>query len=146
MVEYWVIPITYDNWLVCHKSLVYGFSENLRDLIKVGDVLIFYVMKSKCDNPDYASCFVGAYEVDSDWFKEARPLWPDELEAGKALYPYRVKLKLVKDGKVKVEEIVDRLSFIKRKDVWQVYFRGCPANFRRPIPGEDAKRIIESLK
>jgi len=146
MVKYWIIPITYDNWLVCHNELVYGFGKSLKDIIKAGDVIIFYVMKSRCRYPDYASCFVDAYEVVTNWFREDKPLWPEEREVGKALYFYRVRLRLIKSGKVRVEELVDRLSFIKRKDAWQVYFRGCPANFRKPIPEEDAKLIIESLR
>ena len=146
MARYWIIPITYDNWLICHNKLVYGFGETLEDLVKAGDIIIFYVMKKRCRDPDYAMCFVGAYEVTSSWFRESKPLWPDEQETGKVLYPYRVKLKLIRDGKVKAEELVDRLSFIKNKERWQVYFRGCPANFRKPIPEEDAKLIIESLR
>ena len=146
MVKYWVIPITYHNWLTCNKELIYGYGNNLEELIKRDDIIIFYVMKSNCNNPDYASCFVNAYEVISDWFKEDKPLWPDEQETGKVLYPYRAKLKLIKSGKVRVEELVDRLGFIKNKERWQVYFRGCPANFRKPIPEEDAKLIIESLR
>jgi len=146
MVRYWIIPITYDNWLTCHGELTYGFGENLEDLIKTGDIIIFYVMKSRCRDPDYAACFVGAYEVIGKWFREDKPLWPDEREVGKVLYPYRVKTRLVKDGKVKAEELVGRLSFIRSKDRWQVYFRGCPANFRKPIPEEDARLIIESMR
>ena len=146
MVRYWIIPITYDNWLVCHREMVYGFGESLENHIKKGDIIIFYVMKSRCSNPDYASCFANAYEVVSNWFKENKPLWPDEVKAKKVLYPHRVTLRLIKEGKVKVEELVDELSFIKRKDAWRVYLRGCPANFRKPIPEKDAKLIIESLR
>jgi len=118
----------------------------LRIFIRAEDIIIFYVMKSRCRDPNYATCLTGAYEVISDWFREDKPLWPDEKEVGKVLYPYRVRLGFVKDGKVKAEELVDRLSFIKNKERWQVYFRGCPANFRKPIPEEDAKLIIESLR
>jgi len=146
MVRYWIIPITYNNWLVCHKEKVYGFGQSLEELVKKGDIIIFYVMKSRCSNLDYASRFVNAYEIVSDWFREDKPLWPDEVKARKVLYPYRVRLRLVKEGKVKVEELVDELGFIKRKDVWKVYFRGCPANFKKPIPEEDAKLIIERLR
>ena len=146
MVKYWVIPITYDNWLICNKELIYGYGSNLEDLIKKGDIIIFYVKKSGCSNPDYAMCFANAYEVVSDWFREDKPLWPDEVKARKTLYPYRVKLRLVKEGKVRVQDIIDRLSFIVKKDVWYAYFLGCPANFKKPIPEEDAKLIIRSLK
>lgn len=71
-------PYSIDNWLVCHNRLIYGFEENLRDLMRVSDIIIFYVMKSRCRDPDYALCLVGAYEVTSDWFREYKPLWPDE--------------------------------------------------------------------
>ena len=123
MARYWIIPIMYDNWLVCHDELVYGFGESLEDPIKTGDITIFYVMKKACKDPDYASHLVGAYEIISDWFREDRPLWPDEKEIDKVLYPYRVRLKLVKDGKAKAEELIGRLSFTRNKNRWQVYFR-----------------------
>mgnify|MGYP000271123196 CR=1 FL=1 len=146
IVRYWIIPITYDNWLVCHGELIYGFRESLENLIRAEDVITFYMMKSRYRNPDYTACFVGAYEVIGKWFREDKPLWPDEKGVGKILYPYRVKIRLVKDGKVKAEELIGRLSFIKNKGRWQVYFRGCPANFRKPVSEEDTRLIIESLR
>jgi len=146
MARYWIIPIMYDNWLVRHDELVYGFGESLEDLIKTGDIIIFYVMKKACKDPDYASHLVGAYEIISDWFREDKPLWLDEKEIGKILYPYRIRLKLVKDSKAKAEELIGRLSFTRNKNRWQVYFRGCPANFRRTIPERDAKLIIHYMR
>ena len=48
MVNYWIIPISEENWLVVKETGVYGAPEaargrHIRDLVKPGDVLIFYV-------------------------------------------------------------------------------------------------------
>jgi len=48
LVNYWIIPISEENWLVVKETGVYGAPEaargrHIRDLVKPGDVLIFYV-------------------------------------------------------------------------------------------------------
>ncbi len=144
--HYWIMPVTEDNWLVIRDKLVHGVrARNARfctENIKIGDYLIFYVKKSR--SRELGSCFVGVFEVVSNWFKEDKPLWPDEKNEVK--YPFRVKLKPVVIGKVNVKEMIDELGFIEKKDIWYVYFQGTPANFKRPIPEKDAELIIERLR
>ena len=139
----WLIPVSEENWLVIKEENVYGAPNDISGLVRCGDWLAFYVMKSRSRR--LGACFVGVFEVVGEWFIGRVPLWPDEKRCGRVLYPYRVKLKPVKLGVVKVEEVVDKLSFIKYKDKWQVYFRGCPANFKKPLPEEDVRLIVEML-
>ena len=80
----------------------------------------------------------------SGWYREEKPLWPDEVEGGKVKYPWRVKLVLIKLGIVNFKELMPKLKFIENKEGSTVYLVGTPANLRRPISEEDAKLIIES--
>ena len=141
---YWIIPVSEENWYIIRELNIYGAPRDLSHLIKIGDILIFYVVRHKAQN--LGSCFVGAYRVISKWYKEDKPLWQDEKKLQKTLYPYRVKIEPLKQGIVKLEKLLDRLSFIKKKEKWRIYLRGCPANFRKPLPEEDAKLILESMK
>jgi len=89
---------------------------------------------------------VGAFRVVSAWFREEKPLWPDEIREGVVKYPWRVRLEPVKIGIADYEELVPKLRFVEKKEAARVYLIGTPANMGRPIPEDDAKKIIESLK
>lgn len=144
MSNYWVVAIPEENWKVIRDKKKWGYKENLEDLIRKEDVLIFYVTKSS--SKELGGNFVGAAKIVGDWKKEEKELlWPDEKEKGKVIYPYRVSIELTKEGKASVDELVNKLSFIKNKEKWKVYFRNTPCNFRKPISENDAKIIIDSI-
>ena len=80
------------------------------------------------------------------WFGEEKHLWPDKIRSGRVLYPWRIRLELVKTGLADFNELAQKLSFVKRRNSPNAYLIGTPANLKRLIPEEDAKLIIESLK
>ena len=149
MPKYWIIAVSEDNWEVIRRENVYGAPEtpgvrSPTQLIEPGDIVIFYVkMKG---SKKLGGKFVGAYKVASSWYREDKPLWPDEIREGKVKYPWRIKLKPIRIGIADFKELVPRLKFIEKKDRAQAYLVGTPANLRRPIPEDDAKLIIENLK
>jgi len=61
-------------------------------------------------------------------------------------YPWRVRLELIKLGVADFRELAPKLRFVEKKDKANAYLVGTPANLRRPIPEEDAKAIMESLR
>ena len=148
MPKYWIIAISEDNWEVVKKENVYGAPEtpgarSPTKLIKSGDIIIFYVkMKS---SKSFGGKFVGAFRVVSEWYREDKPLWPDEIRERKVKYPWRIRLEPIKLGIADFKELVPKLKFIEKKDKAQAYLVGTPANLRRPIPEEDAKLIIDAL-
>jgi len=89
---------------------------------------------------------MGAYELTGEWFRSTRPTWADEVEQGKIIYPWQVKLKLIQLGTASVKELAPRLSFIENKERWSVYLRGAIANMGRPIGSEDYQLILEELQ
>jgi predicted RNA-binding protein len=149
LVNYWVIPISEENWLVVKETGVYGAPEvargrHIRDLVKPGDALIFYVTKR--GSKRLGGKFVGAYRVVSEWFREEKPLWPDEAREGRVKYPWRVRLEPLKLGVADYNELTSRLSFVVDKKRPGAPLIGTPGNYKRPIPRQDAELIINSLK
>ena len=149
MVNYWIIPVSEENWLVIKEVNVYGAPEaargrHVRELVKPGDVAIFYVAKK--NSRTLGGKIVGAYRVASEWFREDKPLWPDEAREGKVKYPWRTRLEPVKLGLVDYSELAPRLSFVvDKKRPWAPLI-GTPGNYKRPIPRGDAEPIINNLK
>jgi len=145
-VKYWLFSVTEENWSVIKDSNVFGVPEDSKAKYAVnpGDTLIFYVKKEGAKS--LGGMIVGAYKALSTWYREDRLLWPDEVKEGKVKYPWRVKIEPVKVGIVSFEELVPKLSFVGNKGRAHAYLVGTPANLRRPIPEEDYKIIIESLR
>ena len=149
MPKYWIVTVSEENWEIIKSSNIYGAPESkgfkpIYELVKSGDTIIFYVKKR--GSKDLGGKFVGVFKVISEWFRGDKPLWPDEVKEGRVKYPWRVKLEPIKLGIADFKELVPKLKFIEKKDRAQAYLVGTPANLRRPIPEEDAKLIIESLK
>jgi len=117
--NYWIIPISEENWLVAKETSVYGAPEiargrHIRELVKPGDVLIFYVTKRASKR--LGGKFVGAYRVASEWFREEKQLWPDEACEGRIKYPWRVRREPLKLGVADYSELAPRLSFVVDKN------------------------------
>jgi len=149
LVNYWIIPVSEENWLVIKEVNLYGAPEatrgrHVRELIKPGDVVIFYVAKK--NSKRLGGKFVGAYRIASEWFREDKPLWPDEAREGRVKYPWRTRLELVKLEVADYSELAPRLSFVVDKKRPGAPLIGTPGNYKRPIPKQDAELIINNLK
>lgn len=149
MNNYWIIVVSEENWNTIKNLNIYGAPESnvwkpIYELVKPGDYIVFYI--SKRGSKTLGGKFVGVYKVISTWFKEEKPLWPDEIRENRTKYPWRVKIESIKLGITDFDELVPKLKFIERKDKPNAYLVGTPANMRRPIPEEDAKTIIENLR
>ena len=148
MSRYWIIVVPEENWNVIKNMNVYGAPEQARfkpidKLVSVGDYLIFYV--SKKGSRSLGGKFVDVYRVASTWFREERPLWPDEIRENRVKYPWRVRIEPVKIGVISFDELAPKLSFVENKHKPNAYLVGTPANLRRPIPERDARIIMDLL-
>ncbi len=147
MPSYWIFSISEENWHVIKESRILGVakaSEKLSEQIKPNDIIIIYVMKK--GSKTLGGMFTGAFKVTSTWFREEKPLWPDEIREGKVKYPWRVRLEPIKLGLASFQELAPKLSFIENKTRLHAYLVGTPANLKRPIPKGDGELIIKSLK
>ena len=148
MAKYWLFVVNEENWEVIRDKKIYGAPESKRfklvyELVKPGDIVVFYVKRK--GSKRLGGRFVGVFRVASEWFRGEEPLWPDEVREGRVKYPWRVRLEPVKLGVTDFKELVPVLGFIGNKERANAYLVGTPANLRRPIPEEDAKKIIEAL-
>lgn len=109
-----------------------------KDNYDVGDGIIFYI-KGEMELRDL-------WRVRSEWIVQDEPLWPDEVMFRTAIYKYRAEIEPLMRSAVKVEELVNELSFIKLKNKWSIYFAGELANLGRPIPRSDAEVIISRMR
>lgn len=83
----WTLSGSLENWELSLKSGIWGVSEKAKGLwgkVKPGDNVVFYAVK------------VGiiGYGVIEDKFISQEPLWPRERREGRALWPYRFKIKV----------------------------------------------------
>jgi predicted RNA-binding protein len=137
----WIFSVTPENWLIVASRNIWGVkSDKVRKRIARGDVIVFFVKGSR------PPCFMGAYEVVSDWYPSTEITWHDEQKAGKIIYPFKVDIRPIQLGTANVKNLLDKLSFIEHKDAWSTYLMGAPANFKRPISEEDFQIILDELR
>ena len=81
--KYWLFSVTEENWLTIKSNNVFGVPEGSRakDTVNLGDVMIFYVKKK--DAKSLGGMIVGVYKASSTWYREEKPLWPDEIRENK---------------------------------------------------------------
>ena len=141
----WLFTITEENFEVVKSSGVFGVPEGSKapKLVKPGDKLIFYVMKTGAKS--LGGMIVGVFRATSSWRRENKRLWPDEIREKKVKYPFRISVEPIKIGAVSFKELVPKLSFVVNKERPQVHLIGTPANAGRPIPDEDIAVILSSL-
>jgi len=137
----WISSATPENWLIVTKRNIWGVkSSKVKEKIAIGDVIVFFVKGSS------PPCFMGAYEVVSDWYPSTEFTWDDEQRAGRIIYPLKVNIRPIQLGTAPVKDLVNKLAFIEHKKAWANYLRGTPANFKRPISEEDFRVILDELK
>ena len=83
--DLWILTGKLDNWLYSIDRSIWGVKAKHKwmwDLLEPGHRLIFYVSKP-------VGGMVGCGEVTGK-SHDTSPLWADEHEAGRSLYPYRI--------------------------------------------------------
>ena len=75
----WLFTITEENFEVVKSSGVFGVPEGSKAprLVKPGDKLVFYVMKTGAKS--LGGMIVGVFRATFSWRRENRRLWPDEI-------------------------------------------------------------------
>lgn len=135
----WIFSVKFENWLKLREGKIWAAKRTLtKEKVKNGDDVAIYVIGT--------NSICGAYQIDGDWYSSKEPYWPDEVREGKVMYPHQVKLKVIQEGVANIEKLTSSLTFIENKKNRFVYFRGTPANFKRPIPASDYQKILEEMK
>ncbi|MEZ0345922.1 MAG: EVE domain-containing protein [Infirmifilum sp.] len=85
----WVLSGTPENWEVAVKQGVWGVGEKARNLwgkVQPGDRVVFYATRTG----------VIGYGVVEEKFVDEKPLWPREKQEGRAIWPYRLRIRVEK--------------------------------------------------
>jgi len=80
MPSYWTLSGTLENWMVALEKGVWGVGERAKGLwakVQPGDIVAFYATVE-------------------DKFESSEPLWPKEKEQSRAIWPYRIKIRVEK--------------------------------------------------
>jgi len=136
----WLFGVSPENWEVVKSAHLWAVqTERVRDKLRKGDSLIFYLVGSQ------PSVFVGAYTITGNWEQSTQPVWPDEHAEGRVKYPWKATLEPIRVGAATVQSLLQELSFVDAKKNWAMYLRGSPANFGHAIPHNDATTILAEL-
>lgn len=90
-IQYWSLPGTVENWGIAAQQRVWGMKAKFAKTwqrLSGGDVLFFYA-KSPVGG------IIGHGHV-AVKFKGQAPLWPDEIRAGRVIYPYRFEFEVTR--------------------------------------------------
>jgi len=139
--KFWICVTTNENWSIIKDKNIWGVPERSRRIIenvKPGDKIAIYVIQTREKDKVVPSRIVGIYEVVSEAYFDNSPIFAQYR--GKT-FPYRIKIRPIKifSKPLVFRDLIDKLSFIKNKRFWTVYFRR--AMFE--IPEKDFE-VIES--
>ncbi|AKG38577.1 hypothetical protein MA03_03745 [Infirmifilum uzonense] len=84
---YWALVGTIENWELALQKGVWGVSEKAKPLwqrVQPGDKVVFYAVKTG----------ILGYGTVQQKFISNDPLWPREKQEGRALWPYRLTIKI----------------------------------------------------
>jgi predicted RNA-binding protein len=135
--KYWLVVTSYENFKYDREilgfkfqGLPYRFRKQVQKM-QIGDKVVYYIMKLQK--------FGAIATIMGDYFEDSAKIWVNDDEMWPARRESKPDIVLLDDELIDVKRLVNDLSFIKRKDVWGVFFQGSIRN----IP-EDDFRLIES--
>ena len=137
----WLWSVTEENWDVTRDYSVWAVKDEHRTKqIKMGDHIVFYVMKT--------GLFRGIYQVTSRWYKSDKLIWLEEADSGEKIYEYECKLRPVLIKDVIFNSISSKLEFSKQYVHPSIVLKGSPngpANFSRPLSEQDMNIIANNM-
>ena len=138
----WLYAVTEKNWEIVKTKNIWGASlESRTKKLKRDDKIIFYVKKT--------GLIRGIFESASDWYESKSITWDEEIQEGRILYPYQIKLKKGLIADVSYNQIKDQLDFVDDKEHYPMYLQmhtSGPSNFGRPINSHDFELIKDQME
>ena len=136
----WLVVTSYENFkydreLLGFKfqGLPYRFRKQVQGM-QIGDKVVYYIMKLQK--------FGAIATIVGDYFEDDKKLWVNDDEMWPSRRESKPDIVLLDDELIDVKRLVNDLSFIKRKEVWGVFFQGSIRN----IPEDDFKLIESEMK
>jgi len=143
----WLCMADRTNAAVAKDRLIWGVPArygNSMAKVQTGDTFLIYARQDLAGGELRPSAVMGAYEVVSDPFEDAAPIFAAPPFLPGEVFPIRVKLRPLPDivAPVEFKPLVPELSFIKNKVMWSGSIRGA----MRMIPEPDYQRIVTEGK
>lgn len=140
--QYWLWSAFEESWEVVRNRQVWATRDSrVCDMIKKGDVFIFYVKGTLC--------FKGIFKVVSDWYETKELVWDEEIRQNKKRAPYQIDIQPILLGEANYKDLASKLKFIEKKHNPHGYLmgtRGGPANYRKPLEESDYRLIFEEMQ
>lgn len=98
----WLCILTPRNYEIVKEKLIWGVDNRHKKIlqkVRKKDKLVMYLLGEKKIR--------GIYEVRSSLYEDESRIFPD------GFYPYRVKLKKIKEGELNIIEILDKLELFR---------------------------------
>lgn len=86
--KHWILCGKPDNWKIALQDSIWGLIPKFKGIwryLEKGDRLFFYATSP-------VGGVIGLGQVEAK-FRQNRPLWPDEIQQGKVLYPFRFEFR-----------------------------------------------------
>ena len=129
----WLVVTSYENFKYDRdflgfkfQGLPYRFRKQVQRM-QIGDKVVYYIMKLQK--------FGAIATIVGDYFEDDKKLWVNDDEMWPSRRESKADIVLLDDELIDVKRLVNDLSFIKRKEVWGVFFQGSIRN----IPEDDFK-------
>ena len=138
--QHWLIVTSPENFRHDREHLRFkyqGLPHRFRKQVQrmeVGDRVALYIMKLQK--------FGATQTISGEYFYDNSKLWTDADEMWPARIPSRPDIVLEDDELIDAKRLVPDLSFIKKKDIWGVYFQGSI----KTIPEEDFRLVESEMK
>ena len=136
----WLVVTSYENFKYDRdflgfkfQGLPYRFRKQVQRM-QIGDKVVYYIMKLQK--------FGAIATIVGDYFEDDKKLWVNDDEMWPSRRESKADIVLLDDELIDVKRLVNDLSFIKRKEVWGVFFQGSIRN----IPEDDFKLIESEMK
>ena len=138
--QYWLIVTSPENFRHDRENLKFkyqGVPHRFRKQVQkmqIVDRVVLYIMKLQK--------FGATETITGDYFYDTSKLWTDEDEMWPARIPSKPNIVLEDDELIDAKKLVPDSSFIKKKDIWGVYFQGSI----KTLPEEDFRLIESEMK
>ena len=138
--QYWLIVTSPKNFKHDRENLKFkyqGVPHRFRKQVQkmqIGDRVVIYIMKLQK--------FGATETITGEYFYDKSKLWTDKDEMWPARIPSQPNIVLEDDEFIDAKKLVPYLAFIKKKDIWGVYFQGSI----KTIPEEDFRLIESEMK
>ncbi|WAI01367.1 EVE domain-containing protein [Methanogenium organophilum] len=144
----WIASTNRNNWEIIKNKNLWGVPKRNKNSIersKPGDKILIFVRQEKVGDAILPSAITTAFEISSKPFEDETEVFKKPVTMlGEEVFPYRVKLKLIKIFKEEFDfkTLISNLEFITNKKQWTGHLRTA----MRTILEEDYEYMLKAAE